>query len=113
MKELICVVCPKGCHLQVDGEKVTGNQCKRGETYGLQEVYNPVRVLTSTVRMVEGSTHRRCPVKTSEAIPKGMMQKAMTLLCDIELKPPVKMGDVVIENIYDTGIDFVAGRTIK
>ena len=33
MKELICIVCPKGCHLRVDednGYAVTGNGCPRG-----------------------------------------------------------------------------------
>ena len=31
-KELICISCPKGCHLKVDEEanKVTGNGCPRG-----------------------------------------------------------------------------------
>lgn len=33
MKELICIVCPRGCHLKVDeacGYTVTGNGCPRG-----------------------------------------------------------------------------------
>ena len=33
MTELICITCPKGCHLRVDEEKgfaVTGNRCPRG-----------------------------------------------------------------------------------
>ena len=32
MKELICIVCPRGCHLTVDedhGYTVTGNSCPR------------------------------------------------------------------------------------
>ena len=37
MRELICITCPKGCHLKVDEEndyKVTGNGCPRGAIYG-------------------------------------------------------------------------------
>ena len=44
MKELICIVCPRGCHLKVDeanGCKVTGNSCPRGEQYGKAELLNP------------------------------------------------------------------------
>ena len=61
MTELICIVCPKGCHLKVDEEKdfaVTGNGCPRGAEYGKKELTNPTRVITSTVR-VEGGAIRR------------------------------------------------------
>ena len=67
MTELICIVCPKGCHLKVDEENgfaVTGNGCPRGEAYGYKELTNPTRVITSTVR-VEGGALRRASVKTS------------------------------------------------
>ena len=37
MKEIICIVCPNGCTLNVEknGEEitVTGNKCKRGEEF--------------------------------------------------------------------------------
>ncbi len=53
MKELICIVCPKGCHLRVDednGYAVTGNGCPRGAEYGKIELTHPTRVVTSTVK---------------------------------------------------------------
>ena len=42
MKEMICIVCPMGCHLQVDDSnlddiKVTGNTCLRGPKYAREE----------------------------------------------------------------------------
>ena len=67
MTELICIVCPKGCHLKVDeenGYKVTGNGCPRGAAYGEKELVNPTRVITSTVK-AEAKTARRVPVKTA------------------------------------------------
>ena len=72
MKELICICCPRGCHLKVDEEKkeVTGNACPRGKEYGINEVTNPVRVVTSTVK-ITGANLRRLPVKTDKPIPKG------------------------------------------
>ena len=69
MKELVCIVCPKGCRLHVDDENgytVTGNSCPRGAEYGKNEIQNPTRVLTSTVRL-SGGAYRRCPVKTDLA----------------------------------------------
>ena len=79
MTDLICIVCPKGCHLIVDeenGYKVTGNGCPRGAAYGEKELVNPTRVITSTVR-VEAKTARRVPVKTASDIPKGKIYDIM------------------------------------
>lgn len=112
MTELICIVCPKGCHLKVDEENgytVTGNGCKRGETYGKKELTNPTRVVPSTVK-IKGGLHHRLPVKTSEPIAKAMIFDAMKLLDTVEVTSPVKRGDVVYKNILGTGIDFVATR---
>ena len=55
-KEIICTVCPMGCHITVTGEgdrvdSITGYTCKRGEEYGKQEFAHPVRILTSTVKL--------------------------------------------------------------
>lgn len=110
MTELICIACPKGCRLRVDDAlNVTGNTCPRGEAYGRDEVQNPVRVITSTVR-IDGGAHRRCPVKTAGEIPKGLIFEAMGMLDGICLKSPVKAGQVVVDNICKTGVSFVTTR---
>mgnify|MGYP001264841488 CR=1 FL=1 len=114
MTELVCIVCPKGCHLHVDEEndyKVTGQSCPRGESYGKIELLNPTRVITSTVR-IEGASHRRCPVKTNGAIPKSLIFEAMKTLDPVTLHAPVQLGQVVVENVCGTGIDFVASRSL-
>ncbi len=113
VKELICIVCPKGCHLKVDTdlEKVTGNTCKRGEIYGLNEVKNPTRVVTSTVK-IEGCENRVIPVKTEEPIPKGMIFDVMKEINSVSAKIPVKIGEVVITNVLGTGVNVVATKTI-
>lgn len=112
MKELICIVCPKGCHLKVDEENgfaVTGNACPRGAEYGKLELTNPTRVVTSTVRC-EGGAHPRCPVKTDRAVPKGKILEVMAALEGITLSAPVAVGQVVIENVCGTGANIVATR---
>ena len=112
MKELICIVCPKGCHLHVDEENgfaVTGNACPRGEIYGKKELQNPTRTLTSTV-IVEGAALTRLPVKTSTDIPKQDLLRVMRLLDGFSVNAPVEVGDVLIANIGGTGADLVATR---
>ena len=112
MTNLICIVCPKGCHLAVDEEKdfeVTGFGCARGVDYGKKELTNPTRVITSTVK-IRGGIHKRLPVKTDRDIPKGMIRDAMKLLDAVELTSPVHVGDVVVPDICGTGAAWVASR---
>lgn len=110
MKELICIVCPNGCHLTVDDDlHVTGNTCKRGETYAIKETTHPTRVLTTTVRL-KSSGLQRLPVKTREDIPKELLFDAMRELDRVEVKAPVHRGDVILENVCGTGVPVIACR---
>lgn len=112
MKEMICIVCPKGCHLQVDENgNTTGNQCVRGAQYAKSELLHPTRVLTSTVRICNG-LHPRLPVKTDCPIPKADVFRAMSLLEGIELNVPVSCGQVVLRDILGTGANFIATRNM-
>lgn len=114
MKEYICIVCPKGCHLEVDEKslEVKGNTCPRGEAYGRAELTNPTRVVTSTVRL-KSQGHDRLPVKTDRPIPKPLILEAARLLNGVEVKAPIKAGEPVLENILGTGASFVASRTVS
>ncbi len=113
-KELICIACPMGCHLTIDIDddyKVTGNQCVRGEVYGRKELTNPTRIVTSTVKIKKG-IYNRIPVKTNGEIPKADIFKIMKELEKVELTSPVKVGDIVIKNVCNTGIDIVTSRSM-
>lgn len=112
MTELICITCPKGCHLTVDEENgfaVTGNACPRGEAYGKNELQHPVRVVTSTVRLTGGAAPR-LPVKTDKPLPKGKVFDCMALLDDVVAAAPVKVGDVLLANICGTDVNIVATK---
>lgn len=113
-RKLTCIVCPRGCLLTVDVEKktVTGNTCPRGEVYGLAETTNPVRVLTSTVR-VWGWNDEMLPVRTKTAIPKRLLLDAMREIDSVEVKLPVTMGQTIRENIAGSGVDLVASRSLE
>lgn len=110
-KEMICIVCPVGCHINVDTETlaVQGNACPRGAVYGKEELTAPKRVVTSTVKIKNALDHR-CPIKTTAGIPKELNFKLMDELKKIELTAPVKRGDIIIENVFDTGVNVVVSK---
>lgn len=116
-RDLICVSCPIGCAVTVefadDGtvRSVTGNTCKRGDSYARQECTNPERMLTSTVK-VEGGRLPVVPVKSSKPVPKQLLFDCMQQINQIKVKAPVKIGDVLLENILNTGADIVATNEV-
>ena len=114
MTELTCIVCPKGCRLNVDEENgflVTGYGCPRGKEYGHKELTAPTRTLTSIVR-IEGAIHPCCPVKTSGEIPKRWIIRAMNLLKKVRLSAPVAAGAVVVQDICGTGVDWITTKNM-
>ena len=111
-KGLICVSCPLGCPIEVEIENgevisVTGNTCKRGDAYARTEITNPMRSLTTSVK-VEGGVHTVVPVKSAGPVPKEKMFDCMKVINEASIKAPVKIGDVVIENILGLGVDIIA-----
>ena len=113
MKELICITCPRGCHLSVDDNlNVTGNMCPRGAMYAKAELTHPVRMVTSTV-VVKAKSECRLPVKTKEPIPKELIFKVMEEIDKVQVNAPIKIGDVVIKNVLGTGVDIVATKDIR
>lgn len=114
MKELVCIVCPRGCRLKVDEEngfQVTGNSCPRGAEYGKNEVSRPTRVITSTVK-ISGALYARCPVKTDKPVAKSKMLDIMKKLNGVELSSPVHIGDVVIADVDGEGANFVVTKNL-
>ncbi|MDR1951967.1 MAG: DUF1667 domain-containing protein [Elusimicrobiota bacterium] len=112
--DLICIVCPNGCHINVDPKndyKVTGNACDRGTVYGKKELTSPTRVITSTA-IIKGAEISRVSVKTNKDIPKSEIYKAMKTLDNLEIKAPVKIGDVAVSNIDNLGVDFVITKEL-
>ena len=110
MKELICIVCPRGCHLRIDENgTVTGNGCQRGVDYAHAELTAPVRTLTSTVK-ITGADLPRLPVKTDRPIPKERMAEAMRILNGVTVTAPIRIGDVIVKNIAGSEADLVATR---
>lgn len=118
-KEMTCIVCPKGCILKVKesagktltAADVSGNKCKRGAAYAVNECTNPVRTLTTTIK-TNGDNQCMAPVKSSKPLPKGILFECMAVINDRTAKAPLKVGDTVIKNILDTGIDIISTANI-
>ena len=117
-----CTTCPSECLLSVEVERdsndalmevrsVTGNNCPRGNTFAHQELTCPMRVLTTTVA-VSGGDEALLPVRTVEAIPLELHAQAMDLIRGVVVDAPIRMGDVVLENLLDTNINLIASMDI-
>ncbi|WP_455190437.1 DUF1667 domain-containing protein [Eubacterium ramulus] len=116
-KELICIGCPLGCNLTVEMDggqvvSVNGNTCKRGDDYARKELTDPRRIVTSTVP-VTGGNLPVVSVKTASDIPKGKIRECLCALKGVTLTAPVQIGDVIVENVADTGVDVVATKSIS
>jgi CxxC motif-containing protein len=114
--KIICITCPMGCTLEVthDGKTVTkveGEQCKRGKEYAQAELTDPRRMVTSTAK-VKGGLYPLVPVYTAAPIPKPKIFDLLAELRKVELKAPVKAGQVVLGDALGTGIDVLASRDL-
>ena len=111
-KKITCIICPIGCEITVQGEgdridSITGNTCKRGETYARSEFTHPTRILTSTAKVV-GADVPLVPLRDYAPVPQELLFDCMAEIQKLEVKAPVKRYDVLIPNILGTGIDIVA-----
>lgn len=112
-KELICIVCPKGCHLKIDENlNVTGNSCVRGLKYGVDELTNPTRMVTSTVVILNGEISR-LPVVTEKPVPKDKIMEVMEEINKVKIEAPINVKDVIIPDVLGLGINILATRDIK
>jgi len=114
-KSMICIRCPRGCRIEAicgDADwEITGNECSRGESYALQELTDPKRVLTALM-MPEGAK-KPVSVKTDSPVPKARLMECAKKIYDVHPKLPIAPGDVLIENLCGTGAKVVATRAAK
>ncbi|MFZ5974793.1 MAG: DUF1667 domain-containing protein [Bacillota bacterium] len=115
-KTYTCIVCPKSCRVSLrDGSgtlTVTGNGCKRGAAYARAEHENPVRMITTTVR-IEGGELPVLPVISTGEVPKSYLKDCMAAIYAASVRAPVRQGDAVLRDILGLGVDIVAARDIK
>lgn len=112
IRRMVCIVCPRGCQLQVeileDDYAVSGNQCNRGIPYAVQEISDPVRILTTTIK-TDNPEKPRIPVKLSKEIPLRQFPDYLNLINNFCLKRSCIPGDILCSSILaDGGADLIA-----
>jgi len=113
-KQMICIVCPNGCELEVtykDTITVKNALCSKGVEYARNELMNPVRNLTSTVKVV-GGVLPLVSVRSNKPVPKDKLIEIVQLLKTIELKAPVQFHQIVYKDVLSTGADIIATRQV-
>ncbi len=116
VENLVCIVCPNSCEIEVhlDGEKIKsiqGNLCPRGLDYVREELLSPRRNIASTIE-VSGGVIPLVSVKSSKEIPKERVMDVMDAIAGVQVKAPVKAGDVLVEDVAGTGVDIVATKNV-
>jgi len=111
LKEIVCIICPIGCNIIVEGEgneikSIKGYNCNRGIDYARDEYLHPKRILTTTVKVAGKDV--LIPVRSNKPIPKEMIMDCMEVIKKTRIKGKVKIYDVIIEDICNTGVDIVA-----
>ena len=113
---ITCINCPVGCRMTVSlsdaGEflSVTGNTCPRGAKYAQQECTLPERMITAVIPVTGCETP--LSVKTASPVPKNLIASVMNELSRVQISLPVSIGQVVLPDVLDTGVDIIATRSL-
>ncbi len=116
-RDLVCIGCPLGCALTAEISdnseiRITGNSCKIGQEYGIKECTNPTRILTSTVEII-GRDDIMLPVKTERDVPKDKIDICIKALKGVKVNAPINIGDVVLKNVLNTGVNIIATKNVR
>lgn len=110
-KNLICIVCPNGCHLNIkkinNDFVVTGNSCKRGREFAINELISPKRSICSSVKTTNKNTPR-ISVRTDGEVSFNQIIDVMKEISKIKINYSVNVGDIIIENVLNSGINIIA-----
>ena len=112
--EFVCIECPLSCEIELIEEggkilEISGDRCKKGKGYVVAEFTNPLRIMTTTVRIEDGILPV-LPVRSEGFIPKVLMKKCVKELAKVKIKAPIKCEEVICTNILNTGINIVSSR---
>ncbi|HCL98852.1 MAG TPA: DUF1667 domain-containing protein [Fervidobacterium sp.] len=119
-KKIICTNCPLGCKINLvyaDADEVEiieaqGNRCKRGLEFAKQEITDPLRVVVTSVRVEDGEIPM-ASVRSDKPVPLRLMEEIMGVIRQTKVSAPVKRGDIIIENVLNTGANIISTRTVN
>ena len=114
---ITCINCPVGCRMTVSlsdtGEflSVTGNTCPRGAKYAQQECTLPERMITAVIPVAGSETP--LSVNTASPVPKKLISSVIDELARVQVSLPVTIGQVVLPDVLNTGVDIIATRSLS
>ena len=110
--KLICILCPQGCEIDIDGDnKTIGNRCPRGAAYAIEEKKAPKRTLTTTLA-VKGGNRKRVSVKTKETIQLLDQERILSCLSNLHVDAPLHVGDL-LSNLGNSSVDFLVTSEVE
>ena len=136
MKEFTCIICPRGCIIEIDtGEglameksraeggagfeptleralaSAAGMGCRRGADYVRQEIVNPMRTIATSAKVL-GGTMQLVSVRTTKAIPKSLIRKVLSQAQALVLAAPVEAGRILIAGVAGSESDIIATSSV-
>jgi len=116
VKEITCILCPNGCELKIDKKNgkwiVEGNLCPKGREFAIHETTNPTRTVCTTVKTVFRELPI-LPVRTDGEIPKKLIFDFMAEMKKVTIEKKVSIGDIIVRNVLDTGVNVISTSTIE
>ncbi|MFA6294358.1 MAG: DUF1667 domain-containing protein [Victivallales bacterium] len=116
-KDFTCIVCPAGCRLSAEKDdsgkiSVSGNKCPKGSEYAMKELISPERVVTAVVASDSGELPF-IPVRTDKAISRELVSSLLKAIYSMNVKVPVKRGDILIKDFRSSGVNVIFSRSVK
>lgn len=116
MKQLICINCPRGCHVEIerinDEYQILGNLCPRGKTYAISELEDPRRTVTAAVLPAKEGIPCAA-VRTSAPLPVKLIAPLLNELYSLRLTADAGRGDVLLANYCESGVDVIFTADFK
>lgn len=112
---ITCIGCPMGCLVTVRtcGEEIAEIEnytCKKGKEYAIDELTNPSRMVTAVLPIA--GRKEPLSVKTRKFIPKAKVFQCLEAIRGAKVTPPVAMGEIIVPNVCNTGVDVIATKRL-
>jgi len=112
MRELTCILCPNGCLLFVSENKnkqpeVHGSQCKRGDQFALDEVLDPKRTITGTIKTIFPEMPQ-LPVKTDGEVPLFKVKEVYDLIKSLRITKLYRNGELIASNVLGMDVNVIS-----
>ncbi|MBC7194914.1 MAG: DUF1667 domain-containing protein [Caldisericia bacterium] len=111
MKEITCIICPVGCRILIDKDSISNYKCRKGLEYAKEELTNPKRNITTTVKAINLSK-RRVAVRLDKEIPKNKIFDVLKEIKKVKIEKSIKRGEVIKENILNLGVNLISQETV-